>query len=82
MPWQSEHDAVWAGCSIEHDGHFQIGPAGGLAGRGGDILNIGAFVIVFVVVVFDFSIGIAIIEDFDGWVGTKCEWLEYNVEWN
>lgn len=38
-----EHDAVWAGCSIEHEGHFQMGPATDLVERGGETPNIGTF---------------------------------------
>jgi hypothetical protein len=80
IPWQSEHDDVCAGCSIVHEGHFQIGPLIGLVERGGEIPNVGNFDTVLLVFVcwtieeltltFDFSTTEETI-GFDGCVDTK-----------
>jgi hypothetical protein len=75
-----EQDAVWAGCSIEHEGHFQIGPVTGLVGRGGETPNIGIFDTVLLVFVCEMieevilTLDLTTVEGtfgFDGWVGTK-----------
>jgi len=60
---QTEQKLVCAGCSIEHDGHFQRGWAAGFVARGGDASNNDVFNGVWPNVIVEFGIDFSIVDE-------------------